>query len=63
MEHEKCDYVRAVLEGVAMNLDIILTAHRENVSINELVLTGGGARRCGGSDSCRHSGTAFVSIG
>lgn len=44
MEHEKCDYVRAVLEGVAMNLDIILTAHRENVSINELVLTGGGAR-------------------
>ena len=26
MEHEKCDYVRAVLEGVAMNLDIILSA-------------------------------------
>ena len=28
MEHEKCDYVRAVLEGVAMNLDIILSAQR-----------------------------------
>mgnify|MGYP000694795917 FL=1 len=26
MEHEKCDYVRAVLEGVAMNLDVILSA-------------------------------------
>lgn len=29
MEHEKCDYVRAVLEGVAMNLDVILSAQRE----------------------------------
>lgn len=44
MEHEKCDYVRAVLEGVAMNLDIILSAQRENREITELVLTGGGAR-------------------
>lgn len=44
MDHKKCDYIRAVLEGVAMNLDIILTAHRENVSIHELVLTGGGAK-------------------
>lgn len=44
MEHEKCDYVRAVLEGAAMNLDIILKAHRENADIEELVLTGGGAK-------------------
>lgn len=44
MEHEKCDYIRAVLEGVAMNLDIILEAHREREEITELVLTGGGAK-------------------
>ena len=44
MEHEKCDYVRAVLEGVAMNLDVILSAQREKREITELVLTGGGAR-------------------
>ena len=30
MEHEKCDYIRAVLEGVAMNLGIILEKQREN---------------------------------
>lgn len=44
MEHEKCDYVRAVLEGVAMNLSIILEKQRENGRIEELILTGGGAK-------------------
>ena len=44
MEHEKCDYVRAVLEGVAMNLDLILKAQREKEAVTELVLTGGGAK-------------------
>ena len=44
MEHEKCDYIRAVLEGVAMNLGIILEKQRENGEIQELVLTGGGAK-------------------
>lgn len=44
MEHEKSDYIRAVLEGVAMNLDIILNAQKERVDITELVLTGGGAK-------------------
>lgn len=44
MEHEKCDYIRAVLEGVAMNLDLILKAHREHAHVGELVLTGGGAK-------------------
>ncbi len=44
MEHEKCDYVRAVLEGVAMNLDLILSAHREHAHVEELMLTGGGAK-------------------
>ena len=44
MEHEKCDYIRAVLEGIAMNLDIILAAQRENTAITELIITGGGAK-------------------
>lgn len=44
MEHERCDYVRAVLEGIAMNLDLILKAHQEHMEIKELVLTGGGAK-------------------
>ena len=44
MEHEKCDYIRAVLEGVAMNLGIILEKQRENGEIQDLVLTGGGAK-------------------
>lgn len=44
MEHERCDYVRAVLEGIAMNLDLILDAHREHAEITELILTGGGAK-------------------
>lgn len=44
MEHERCDYVRAVLEGIAMNLDLILKAHREHTEITELILTGGGAK-------------------
>ncbi|MCD7957592.1 MAG: FGGY-family carbohydrate kinase [Lachnospiraceae bacterium] len=43
-EHEKCDYIRAVLEGVAMNLAIIMQAQSERGEIRELVLTGGGAR-------------------
>ena len=44
MEHEKCDYIRAVLEGVAMNLGIILEKQRERGKISELILTGGGAK-------------------
>ncbi|MGL6199549.1 MAG: xylulokinase [Lachnospiraceae bacterium] len=44
MEHKKCDYIRAVLEGIAMNLDIILAAQRENTAITELIITGGGAK-------------------
>lgn len=44
MEHQKCDYVRAVLEGIAMNLDVILKAQREHIDGKELILTGGGAK-------------------
>lgn len=41
--HEKCDYIRAVLEGIAMNMELILKAYRENLEISHMVLTGGGA--------------------
>lgn len=44
MEHQKEDYLRATLEGVAMNLELILQAHRQNTNIDELILTGGGAK-------------------
>lgn len=44
MQHEKCDYVRSVLEGVAMNLDLIMAAYRKQMDIDELILTGGGAK-------------------
>ena len=44
MEHKRADYVRAVLEGIAMNMAIILEKQRENGPVDELILTGGGAR-------------------
>lgn len=44
MEHDKSDYIRAVVEGIAMNMAIILEAQREYGPIEELVLTGGGAK-------------------
>ena len=44
MYHEKKDYIRAVLEGIAMNLEIILQAHRKSADIHKMILTGGGAK-------------------
>ena len=44
MDHEKSDYIRAVLEVLAMTMAIILEAQREYGPIEELVLTGGGAK-------------------
>lgn len=43
-EHGRGDYIRAVLEGIAMNLRIILSAQSEKGKVSELTLTGGGAR-------------------
>ena len=43
-EHEKKDYVRAVMEGIAMNMELILKAYRKQVRIKEMCLTGGGAK-------------------
>ena len=44
MYHEKADYMRAVLEGVAMNLELILQAYRRYMDIDKMILTGGGAK-------------------
>lgn len=44
MYHEREDYVRAVLEGIAMNLEKILSTYRQYLDIDKLILTGGGAK-------------------
>lgn len=44
MYHEKADYMRSVVEGVAMNLELILQAYRKYLSIDKMILTGGGAK-------------------
>lgn len=42
--HQKADYVRAVLEGVAFNLEWILSYFRKTKTIETLTITGGGAK-------------------
>lgn len=45
MEHERKDMMRAVQEGVAMNLSLILDVFRAHgTSIDEMVVIGGGAK-------------------
>ncbi|WP_288909092.1 xylulokinase [uncultured Megamonas sp.] len=45
MEHQRKDLLRAIQEGVAMNLNIILNIFKaENIHISELVAVGGGAK-------------------
>ena len=44
MEHDRSDYLRATIEGVAMNLGVILRSFRSYTDISELILTGGGAK-------------------
>jgi len=45
MEHTRGDMLRAVLEGVGYNLDLILNTFRSSgASIDDLILVGGGAR-------------------
>lgn len=42
MEHQRKDLLRAIQEGVAMNLNIILNIFKaENIHISELVAVGG----------------------
>lgn len=42
--HKREDLLRATLEGVSMNLSIILDIFRQQVPINEIVVIGGGAK-------------------
>lgn len=42
-QHQKAHYARAVLEGVALNLEWILSYFRKIQNIQEMVITGGGA--------------------
>lgn len=42
--HMAQDYVRAVIEGIGYNLDLILRAYRKYLSVDSLILTGGGAK-------------------
>ena len=44
MEHKKEDYIRAVLEGVAMNLSIILDAYGSHFHTKRMTFIGGGAK-------------------
>ena len=43
-ENTRGDVLRSVLEGVTMNLSIILEALRSQIDINELMILGGGAK-------------------
>lgn len=44
LEHGRAEMVRAVMESVAMNLDIVLNALEQTAPVNELTVIGGGAR-------------------
>src|SRR5699024_2979958 len=43
-ENKRQDMIRSVFEGVTFNLSIILDALRKNITIEELVVVGGGAK-------------------
>lgn len=44
MGQNRNDYLRSTLEGIAMNLELILQSYRHNLTINNMILTGGGAK-------------------
>lgn len=44
MNHDKKDYVRSVIEGIAFNLEIILQSYRTRLQVDSMILTGGGAK-------------------
>ncbi len=44
LSHNRGDMLRAVMEGVAYNLDIILKAFSGKIDIKDLIVVGGGAR-------------------
>ena len=44
MEHSRSDVLRSVIEGIAMNLNIILGILKNDIEINEMVVIGGMAK-------------------
>lgn len=55
MEHTRGDMLRATIEGILMNLCIILDVFRKDMDITELNVIGGLAkRRCGKKGIGRH---------
>lgn len=44
MENQRCDLFRSVLEGVVLNLNIILESFRKHIPIEEILVVGGGAK-------------------
>lgn len=44
MHHNREDYIRAVVEGVAYNLELILKTYRRYLPVDAMILTGGGAK-------------------
>lgn len=44
MRHQRGDYLRAAIEGVGMNLELILRAYRKKMEVPDMIFTGGGAK-------------------
>jgi len=44
MEHKRSDLLRSVIEGIAMNLDIILSILKKDIVISEMIVIGGMAK-------------------
>ncbi len=44
MEHRRADVYRAVLEGITLNLALILEVFKQHVPIREMIVIGGGAQ-------------------
>lgn len=44
VEHKREDMIRSVLEGIAMNLNVILDVFKQVVPIQEIIVIGGGAK-------------------
>lgn len=44
MHHTREDYLRSVIEGVAYNLELILQAYKKYLTVDSMILTGGGAK-------------------
>ena len=44
MEHKRSDMLRSVIEGIAMNLNVILGILKQDIEVNEMIVIGGMAK-------------------